>query len=95
MMDMGVPVGAVTDATRVASYNPWLSLYWLITGKSVGGAPSFSESGRIERVSALRLYSQGSAWFSNEADRKGTLEVGKLPTLQSYLQIISRFWRKR
>ena len=51
MMDMGVPVGAGTDATRVSSYNPWLSLYWLITGKSVGDAPSFSESGRIERVS--------------------------------------------
>jgi predicted amidohydrolase YtcJ len=40
MMDMGIPVGAGTDATRVSSYNPWLSLYWLITGKSVGGAPS-------------------------------------------------------
>jgi predicted amidohydrolase YtcJ len=81
MMDMGVPVGAGTDATRVSSYNPWLSLYWLITGKSVGGAPSFSESGRIERISALRLYSQGSAWFSNEDDRKGTIEVGKFADL--------------
>jgi predicted amidohydrolase YtcJ len=40
MMDIGIPVGAGTDATRVSSYNPWLSLYWLITGKSVGGAPS-------------------------------------------------------
>jgi cytosine/adenosine deaminase-related metal-dependent hydrolase len=29
----------------------------------------------------LRLYSQGSAWFSNEADRKGTLEVGKFADL--------------
>ncbi len=77
MMDMDVPVSAGTDATRVSSYNPWLSLYWLITGKSVGGAQSFSESGRIERISALRLYSQGSAWFSNEADRKGKLDVGK------------------
>ena len=25
------PVGAGTDATRVASYNPWVSLYWLVT----------------------------------------------------------------
>ncbi len=81
MMDMGIPVGAGTDATRVSSYNPWLSLYWLITGKSVGGAPNFSESGRIGRVSALRLYSQGSAWFSNEDDRKGTIEVGKFADL--------------
>ena len=65
----------------VSIYNPWLSLYWLITGKLVGGSPSFLASGRIERVSALRLYSQGSAWFSNEDDRKGTIEVGKFTDL--------------
>ncbi len=32
MLELGVPVGAGTDATRVSSYNPWLSLYWLVTG---------------------------------------------------------------
>ena len=32
-----LPVGAGTDATRVASYNPWVALYWLVTGKTVGG----------------------------------------------------------
>ena len=53
MMDMCIPVGAGTDATKVSSYNPWLSLYWLITGKSVGGAPSFSES--LVESSAYRL----------------------------------------
>src|SRR5690606_17851601 len=30
MMEAGVPVGAGTDATRVASYNPWVSLSWLV-----------------------------------------------------------------
>jgi predicted amidohydrolase YtcJ len=33
----GVKVSAGTDATRVASYNPWVSLAWLVTGKTVGG----------------------------------------------------------
>src|SRR6266700_6407046 len=37
MLCSGLPVGAGTDATRVASYNPFVSLYWLITGKTVGG----------------------------------------------------------
>jgi hypothetical protein len=37
MLELGVPVGAGTDATRVSSYNPFVSLYWLITGKTVGG----------------------------------------------------------
>jgi len=81
MMDMGVSVGEGTYATRVSSYNPWRSLYWPITGKSVVGAPSFSESGRIEHLSALGLCRQGSAWFSNEDERKGTLEVGTFADL--------------
>src|SRR5947199_350896 len=37
MLAMGIPVGAGTDATRVASYNPFVSLYWLVEGKAVGG----------------------------------------------------------
>ena len=37
MLDKGVKVSAGTDATRVASYNPWVSLAWLVTGKTVGG----------------------------------------------------------
>src|SRR5208283_6165543 len=81
MRDMGVPVDAGTDATRVSNTIRGFRCIGFITGKLVGGAPSFSESGRIERVSALRLYSQGSAWFSNEDDRKGTIEVGKFADL--------------
>lgn len=43
MLELGVPVGAGTDATRVASYNPWVCLYWLTTGKTVGGLPLYDE----------------------------------------------------
>jgi predicted amidohydrolase YtcJ len=39
MLELGVPVGAGTDATRVSSYNPFVALYWLVTGKTVGGTP--------------------------------------------------------
>lgn len=37
IIEAGIPVGMGTDATRVSSYNPWLCLYWLTTGKTVGG----------------------------------------------------------
>jgi hypothetical protein len=37
MLSAGVPVGGGSDATRVASYNPWVSLYWMVTGRTVGG----------------------------------------------------------
>jgi predicted amidohydrolase YtcJ len=81
MLAMGVPVGAGTDATRVASYNPFVSLYWLAAGKTVGGTPLYPEANRLERAEALRRYTLGSAWFSGEEDKKGSIEAGKLADL--------------
>ena len=77
MLSAGVPVGAGTDATRVASYNPWVSLFWLTEGKTVGGTRLYPEANRLDRTEALRLYTSGSAWFSGEEGRKGSIEVGK------------------
>lgn len=76
MLAMGLPVGAGTDATRVASYNPWVSLYWLSTGKTMGGLSLYPEANRLDRETALKLWTQGSAWFSGEGDVKGTIAPG-------------------
>jgi predicted amidohydrolase YtcJ len=81
MLETGVPVGSGTDATRVASYNPWVSLYWLVTGKTVGGASLYPESNRLDRMEALRLYTVGSAWFSGEESAKGAIVPGQLADL--------------
>lgn len=78
MLEMGIPVGAGTDATRVSSYNPFLSLYWLITGKTVGGLALYPENNRLSRSEALRLYTAGSSWFSTEDGKKGSLVPGQL-----------------
>jgi predicted amidohydrolase YtcJ len=76
MLEMQIPVGAGTDATRVASYNPWISLYWLVSGKTVGGTRLYGPKNRLERLEALRLYTQGSAKLSREENKKGTLSIG-------------------
>jgi predicted amidohydrolase YtcJ len=78
MLDAGIPVGAGTDATRVASYNPWISLYWMVTGKTVGGMQLASPENRLSREEALRLYTVGTAWFSGEEDAKGRIAPGQL-----------------
>jgi len=78
MLELGIPVGAGTDATRVASYNPWVSLYWLVTGNTVGGVSMYPSSNRLSREEALQLYTQGSSWFSSERGKKGTLATGQL-----------------
>jgi predicted amidohydrolase YtcJ len=81
MLAAGVPVGAGTDATRVSSYNPFVSLYWLITGSTVGGTSLYPESNRLDRAEALRLYTVGSSWFSSEDGKKGSLVPGQLADL--------------
>jgi predicted amidohydrolase YtcJ len=81
MLRMGIPVGAGTDATRVSSYNPWVSLYWLVTGKTVGGLSLYDEHNRLDRSTALRLYTGGSAWFSGDEGHKGSIAVGQLADL--------------
>jgi predicted amidohydrolase YtcJ len=81
MIGAGVHVGAGTDATRVASYNPWVSLYWLVTGRTVGGYELWSAKNRLDRMEALRLYTRGSAWFSGDDERKGALIPGQFADL--------------
>jgi predicted amidohydrolase YtcJ len=77
MLDAGLNVGAGTDGTRVASYNPWISLYWMVTGRTVGGTQLASPENRLTREEALRLYTVGSAWFSGEEEMKGSIAPGR------------------
>lgn len=78
LMEAGIPVGMGTDATRVSSYNPWLCLYWLTTGKTVGGQSLYQEDNILSREKALELYTKGSAWFSNEQEHKGSFLPNQL-----------------
>lgn len=73
----GIPLGGGTDATRVASYNPWLGLYWLVSGKTVGGTQLYGERERLSRDEALRLFTARNAWFSGEQGHKGQLVPGQ------------------
>ena len=77
MLDMGIPVGAGTDGTRVSSFNPWPALYWLVSGKTVGGMQLFADDNRLSREEALRLFTVGAAWFSQEENVKGRIAPGQ------------------
>lgn len=76
--EIGVPVGAGTDAHRVAPYNPFTALQWALDGKTVGGKALRGPEETPSRANALRAYTLGSAWFSHDDDKRGSLEPGKL-----------------
>jgi predicted amidohydrolase YtcJ len=81
ILERGVKVSAGTDATRVASYNPWVSLAWLITGRTIGGLSLYPQSNCLDRETALRMWTENVTWFSNEEGKKGRIEVGQLADL--------------
>ena len=81
MLDSGVPVGAGTDAFRSANYSPMLSLWWLISGKTVAGSVIRDANQNVSRAEALRMYTMGSAWMTADEARKGSIEVGKFADL--------------
>ncbi|MBY0242758.1 MAG: amidohydrolase [Burkholderiaceae bacterium] len=81
MLRAGVNVSAGTDATRVASYNPWVSLSWLVTGQTVGGLRITPRHNCLERDAALRMWTENVTWFSNEVGKKGRIAPGMLADL--------------
>ena len=81
MLAKGVKVSAGTDATRVASYNPWVSLAWLVTGRTVGGMQLYPQRNCLDRETALRMWTENVTWFSNEEGKKGRIQAGQLADL--------------
>lgn len=81
ILEKGVRTSAGTDATRVASYNPWVSLAWLITGRTVGGLRITPERNCLDRETALRMWTENVSWFANEEGRKGRIMAGQLADL--------------
>ncbi|MEL6235645.1 MAG: amidohydrolase [Pseudomonadota bacterium] len=78
ILDLGVPVGGGTDATRVTSFNPWYSIQWMTTGLSRGGLAMYDDANLLSREEALRVWTTGSAWFTGDAGRKGAITPGQL-----------------
>jgi hypothetical protein len=81
ILDKGVKVSAGTDATRVASYNPWVSLSWLVTGRTVAGLRITPQRNCLDREAALRMWTENVTWFSNEEGKKGRIAVGQFADL--------------
>jgi predicted amidohydrolase YtcJ len=81
LLDKGVKTSAGTDATRVASYNPWVSLAWLVTGMTVAGLRLYPRRNCLDRETALRMWTEKVTWFSNEEGKKGQIAVGQFADL--------------
>jgi predicted amidohydrolase YtcJ len=76
MLERGLTVGAGTDATRVSTYNPWVALHWLVSGRTVGDLPLRPSANRVDRTTALEMFTRAGAVLTGEDEVKGVLRPG-------------------
>ena len=78
MLEKAVPLALSTDGFRAASYNPWTTIAWAVSGKSVSGSEVLGDNNRLTREEALKLFTLGSAWFEYDEHEKGRIAPGNL-----------------
>jgi len=78
LVDSGIPLAMTTDAFRAATFNPWVGISWMVSGKSVSGSKVLAENNRLSRAEALKLFTSGAAWFMNAEAELGTIAPGNL-----------------
>ncbi|MEV4342112.1 amidohydrolase [Streptomyces sp. NPDC049590] len=81
MLERGLTVGAGTDATRVSTYNPWIALHWLVSGRTVGDLAMRPPHNRVDRHTALAMFTRAGAALTGEESVKGILRPGFLGDL--------------
>jgi predicted amidohydrolase YtcJ len=80
ILDSGIPVGAGFDGPQAAPINPWLHVYYMVTGMNSTGT-LINDGQQLSREEAVRLYTAANGWFSFEEDALGSIEVGKFGDL--------------
>jgi predicted amidohydrolase YtcJ len=80
-LKLGLVVAGGTDAHRVSSYNPFVSLQWYLDGTTIGGVTTRGEAEAPSRRQALEMYTKSPAFMANDDAWRGTLEPGKTADL--------------
>lgn len=78
LVDSGVPLAMTTDAFRASTFNPWIGISWMTTGKSVSGSRILAPDNVLTRAEALALFTTGAAWFVQQEDEMGKIATGHL-----------------
>jgi len=77
ILDSGIHAGAGSDSAQISTLDPWLMIYFMVTGKNSSGVV-INQGQQITRMEALKLYTADNGWFFHEEDKLGTIEPGKL-----------------
>lgn len=78
LVDSGIPLAMSTDAYRASTFNSWVGISWMVSGKSVSGSTVLAEDNRLSRTEALQLFTSGPTWFMNTEAEMGMIAPGNL-----------------
>ena len=79
IQDSGLIWGLGTDATIVAHYQPFITLWWAVTGKGLAGSTLLEQT--VTREQALIAHTRSNAYLLSREDELGSLEVDKFADL--------------
>jgi predicted amidohydrolase YtcJ len=80
IVDNGIHVGMSSDGMQIATMNPWINMYYAVTGMNARQV-LINGGQQIKREEVLKLYTANNGWFLREEDRLGSIETGKLGDL--------------
>ncbi|HXH23798.1 MAG TPA: amidohydrolase family protein [Vicinamibacterales bacterium] len=80
IVDHGIQAGIHGDGVHIAPLNPWLHIFFVVTGVNSFGAKVNGDQ-QLTRQEALRLFTRGNSWFLRMEDRLGSIEPGRLADL--------------
>jgi predicted amidohydrolase YtcJ len=80
LADSGIPMGMSSDGMQISPMNPWIGLYYVVTGKNARGEV-INAGQTLSRAAALRLYTAANGWFLGEEAELGSIEPGKYADL--------------
>jgi predicted amidohydrolase YtcJ len=84
LQDSGLSWGLGTDGTRAAQISPFVSLWWAVTGRSLGGAQILDEP--LSREEALIAHTRSNAQLVFRENYLGSIRPG----LQADLLVLDR-----
>lgn len=80
IMDSGIAMGGGSDGARISAMNPWVMLYYAVTGRNYAGK-MINPDQTISRRDALRIWTAPQGWFCREENVMGGIAVGKFGDL--------------
>jgi hypothetical protein len=79
VQDSGIPFGLGTDGTKAGQINPFVTLWWAVTGKALNGDIVLRET--LTREEALIAHTRANAYLMFQEENLGALKPGLLADL--------------